>query len=97
MKSLPRVLRTVAILAGVFALGVLFDRYAVPFLSHEVWVWGIQGVEGRGCEGATQATSFRFGSTVDWADGVYKIPCNEFGYASETAALLCRCRDMTLQ
>ena len=92
MKSLPRPWWVVVVLVGVFALGVLFDRYVMPFLSRDVWVWGIQGVEGRGCEVSTQATLFRFGSPLDWTNGVYKIPCHKIGVASETAALLCRCR-----
>ena len=38
MKSLPRAWWTVIVLAGGFALGVLLDRYLVPFLSRDVWV-----------------------------------------------------------
>lgn len=91
MKSLPRPWWAVIVLVGVFVLGVLLDRYAMPFLSRDVGVWVIQGVPGRGCEGATRAASFRFGRPVDDTHGVYKIPCDDFGFASETAALMCQC------
>ncbi len=92
MKSLPRAWWTVVVLVGVFAVGVLFDRYVMPFLSRDVWVWVIPGVDGRGCEVSTQSTLFRFGWAVDGTNGVYKISCDDFGFASETAALMCRCR-----
>ena len=92
MKNLPRAWRNVIVLAGVFALGVLFDRYAIPFLSRDVGVWVIQGVEGRGCEGSWGATLIRFGKPSGQSDGVYKIPCGEISPASDTAALLCKCR-----
>jgi hypothetical protein len=92
MKSLPRAWWAVVVLIGVFALGVLFDRYLMPFLSRDVWVWAIHGVEGRGCEGSTAATSFRLGTPVDRTNGVYKITCDGIGFASETAGLVCECR-----
>jgi hypothetical protein len=92
MKIPPRLLRTVAVLAGVFALGVLFNRSVIPFLSHDVKVWAIQGVEARGCEGSWGGTSFRFGQPTWMTDGVYKIPCDEVSFQSETFALLCTCR-----
>src|SRR5512140_2632203 len=92
MKILPRAWWTVVVLVGVFALGVLFDRYVAPFLSRDVGVWTIQGVGGRGCEGYAKATLFRFGKPVEDTHGVYKIPCDDISIASETAALLCECR-----
>ncbi len=92
MKSLPRAWWTVIVPAGGFALGVLLDMYAVPFISRDVWVMAIQGVAERGCEGSTQVTLFRFGWPVEKTHGVYKIPCDDIGVASETAALLCECR-----
>jgi hypothetical protein len=91
MKSLPRAWWTVVVLTGVFTVGVLFDRYALPFLTRDVWVWVIPVVAGRGCEGPTVTTWFRFGNPVDWAHGVYKIPCHDLGSATETAALHCDC------
>ncbi len=92
MKNLPRAWWTVTVLVGIFALGVLLDRYLAPFISRDVLVWVIHGVEGRGCEVSTHATSFRFGNPVDWTDEVYKIPCHDLGVATETAALHCDCR-----
>ncbi len=92
MKSLPRAWWAAVVLAVVFALGVLFDRYVIPFLSRDVWVLGIHGVEGRGCEGSMGATMLRFGKAMGQSDGVYKIPCDKISPTSETVALLCECR-----
>ncbi len=92
MKNLPRILRTVAVLAGVFALGVLFNRSVIPFLSREVKVWVIQGVEGRGCEGSFGVTGIVFGKGMEQGDGEYKIPCDEVSFQWDTFALLCKCR-----
>ncbi len=92
MKNLPRVLRTVAVLAGVYALGVLFNRSVIPFFSHNVKVWVIPGVEGRGCEGSYGATMIRFGQGMGGSCGVYKMSCDDISFKSETFALLCKCR-----
>jgi hypothetical protein len=92
MKNLPRVLRTVAVLAGAFALGMLFNRDVIPFLSRDVKVWVIQGEEGRGCAGLWGATMIRFGQGMGQSDGAYQIPCDKVSFKSDTFALLCKCR-----
>src|SRR5512145_1233360 len=92
MKNLPRVLRTVTVLAGVFALGVLFNRSVIPFLSRDVKIWVIPGVEGRGCDGLAGATTVIFGKGMAQSDGVYKMSCDDVSFASESFALLCKCR-----
>ncbi len=92
MKNLPRILRTVAVLAGVFALGVLFNRSVIPFFSHDVKVWVIPGVEGHGCEGSLGGNSLQFGRPTWISDGVYKIPCDKVSFQSNTFELLCKCR-----
>ena len=92
MKNLPRALRTVAVLAGVFAVGMLLNRSVIPLVSHDVKVWVIPGVEGRGCEGSWGGTAFRFGQPLWKSDGVYKISCDEVSFESDTFALLCKCR-----
>jgi hypothetical protein len=91
MKNLLRVLRTVAVLAGIFALGVLFNRSVIPFFSHDVKVWVIPGVEGRGCHGLLGGTMIRFGRGMGQADGVYDMPCDDIAFESETFALVCKC------
>ncbi len=92
MKNLPKVLRTLAVLAGVFALGVLFNRSVIPYLSRDVEVRTIQGVEGRGCQGLWGAAMVRFGQGMGQSDGVYKMSCDEISFESDTFALLCKCR-----
>ena len=91
MKNLPRVLRTIAVLVGAMALGVLFNRSVIPLLSRDVGIWVIHGMEGRGCEGSAGATLFQFGRPVGQSDGVYKISCDEVTFVSEAFALLCTC------
>ena len=93
MKSLPRTWWTIVVLVGVFAMGVLCDKYVMPFLSRDVWVWTIQGVERRGCEGSADTTSFQFDWPSEKTHGVYKISCDEISVATETVALLCECGD----
>ena len=92
MKNLPRALRTIALLAGAIALGVLFNRSVIPFFSHDVTVWVIPGVEGRGCEGGFGTTTLRFGQPVMGSCGVHKSSCDQISFKSETFALLCKCR-----
>ncbi len=91
MKNIPRVLPTVAVLAGAFALGMLFNRSVIPFLSHDMKVWVIPGVEGRGCHGLWGATMVRFGQGMGQSDGVYTISCGDISFASDSFALLCKC------